>query len=163
MQSKSDSAKAKLDEQLQAKVESGSTASLPVMVATTGDVAQVTALLDGDAAARKGRKALVLGRIGTQQLQKLAGLRGVVGVTLVQFKRTASPLGDPDPLLNRRASTKQLRSAREKQRKADDVPYAKTHKFADAWKAGYEERPAFLVVDAKTAGVYDTVYDCDSR
>jgi hypothetical protein len=158
VQSRSDPAKAKLDEQLQAKVESGSTASVPVMVATTGDVAQVKALLDGDAAARKGRKALVLGRIGTQQLQKLAGLEGVVGINLVQFKRTASPLGDPDPLLNRRASTRQLRTAREKQRKADDVPYgeapplkgsnfeelkklgvldAKTHRFADAWKAGY--------------------------
>jgi hypothetical protein len=157
VQSKSDPAKAKLDAQLQAKVEAGSTESVPVMVATSGDVAPVKALLDGDSAASKGRKALVLGRIGVQQLQKLAGVKGVVGVNLIQFKRTASPLGDPDPLLNRRASTKQLRAGREKQQ-ADDVPYAdapplkgsnfeelkklgvldaKTHKFAEAWKAGY--------------------------
>ena len=32
-----------------------------------------------------------------EQLQKLAGLKGVVGVNLVQFKRTASPLGDRRP------------------------------------------------------------------
>jgi hypothetical protein len=168
VQSKSDPATAKLDDRLQAKVEAGSTESVPVMVATSGDVAPVKALLDGHAAASKGRKSLVLGRIGVQQLQKLAGVKGVVGVNLIQFKRTASPLGDPDPLLNRHASTKQLRAGREKQQ-ADDVPYAdapplkgsnfeelkklgvldaKTHRFAEAWKAGYAG-------EGSTVGVLD--------
>jgi hypothetical protein len=54
VQSKSDPAKARLDQQLRAKVEAGSTESVPVMVATSGDVAPVKALLDGDSAASKG-------------------------------------------------------------------------------------------------------------
>jgi hypothetical protein len=166
--SKSDPAKAKLDDELQAKVDAGSTEQVPVLVATSGDAAAVKGLLADDATANRRGKALVLGHIGVQQLTKLASVKGVVGVNLIQFKRTANPLGDPDPLLNRRPSTKQLRAGREEQR-ADDVPYAdapplkrsnfeelkrlgvldaKTHKFADAWKAGYAG-------EGSTVGVLD--------
>jgi len=80
-----------------------------------------------------------------------------VSVGLVQFKQTGQPRGVADPLLNQRASTQQLRAGRKRQQ-ADDVPYsdapplkgsnfealkklgvldANTHKFAEAWKAGY--------------------------
>jgi subtilisin family serine protease len=155
--SKADPAKARLDQDLQAKLDAGATETVPVMVATSGDLAPVTALLQGENVARRSRSALVLGRIGVQALPKLAGVKGVVKIDLVQFKRTGKPLGDPDPLVNRRPSTKRLRAAQEKLEQ-DEVPYseaprlkgsnfeelkrlgvldAKTHKFAEAWKAGY--------------------------
>lgn len=115
------------------------------------------ALLAGGATAAKRGKALVVGRIGVQALPKLASVKGVVSVGLVQFKQTGQPRGVADPLLNQRASTQQLRAGRKRQQ-ADDVPYsdapplkgsnfealkklgvldANTHKFAEAWKAGY--------------------------
>jgi hypothetical protein len=155
--SKSDPAAAKLDDALAAKVKDGATGQVPVAVATSGDTAPVKALLDGDATATRKGRSLVIGRIGVQALPKLAGQKGVVSVTLIQFKKTGEPLGDPDPYLNRRPTRAQLRAANKAQA-ATDVPYskapplqksnfeelkrlgvldAKTHNFAEAWKAGY--------------------------
>jgi hypothetical protein len=155
--SKADPAQAKLDDALAAKVKDGATGQVPVLVATSGDTAPVKALLDGDAGATRKGRSLVIGRIGVQALPKLAGQQGVVSVSLVQFKKTGQPLGDPDPLLNRHPSKAKLAAARE-QNASHEVPYrkapepkgsnfeqlkrlgvldAKTHKFAEAWKDGF--------------------------
>jgi hypothetical protein len=122
--SKSDPATAKLDDALAAKVKDGATGQVPVAVATSGDTAPVKALLDGDATASRKGRSLVIGRIGVQALPKLAGQKGVVSVSLIQFKKTGRPLGDPDPLLNRRPTRAQLRAANKAQA-ATDVPYDK--------------------------------------
>ena len=155
--SKADPAQAKLDDALAAKVKDGATGQVPVLVATSGDTAPVKALLDGDAAATRKGRSLVIGRISVQALPKLAGQQGVVSVSLVQFKKTGQPLGDPDPLLNRRPSKAKLAALR-RENASTDVPYgdapapkgsnfeqlkrlgvldAKTHKFAEAWKDGF--------------------------
>jgi subtilase family protein len=155
--SKSDPAKAKLDDELQAKVEAGATASVPVFVTAKGDVSQVKALLDDDKTAQIAGTAIVVGRIPAQTLPKLASVRSVVSVGLVSFKQTGEPLGVPDPLLNRRPSKATLKSRRDAQ-KRDEVPYseapeprsghfeelkklgvmdARTHDFAGAWRAGF--------------------------
>jgi hypothetical protein len=155
--SKADPAQAKLDDALTAKVKDGATGQVPVLVATSGDTAPVKALLDGDAAATRKGRSLVIGRIGVQALPKLAGQQGVVSVSLVQFKKTGQPLGDPDPLLNRHPSKAKLAAVREGNA-SREVPYrkapapkgsnfeqlkrlgvldAKTHKFAEAWKDGF--------------------------
>jgi hypothetical protein len=102
---KADPAKARLDQELQEKVAAGSTVSVPVMVATSGDVGPMNALVDGETVAHRSGNALVLGHIGVQALPKLAGVKGVVRVNLIEFKRTGQPLGDPDPLVNQRPST----------------------------------------------------------
>jgi hypothetical protein len=93
--SKSDPAKAKLDDALQAKVKDGATGTVPVFVTATGDLSEVKALLDDDATAQARGKAIVVGRISVQALPKLAGAKGVSSVGLVELKQTGQPLGVP--------------------------------------------------------------------
>jgi hypothetical protein len=155
---KSDAGKAKLDEALRSRVDDGSTAPVYVFVTVSGtETGRVRALLDDDAAARRRGKALVVGRIGTQAVQKLASLKNVVSVSLVQLKQTGRPLGDPDPLVGRPRSQATATAAM-KELAADEVPYsdappprgsnfeqlrklgvmdAETHNFKGAWDAGY--------------------------
>jgi Subtilase family len=155
--SKSDPAKAKLDDALQAKVKDGATGTVPVFVTATGDLSEVKALLDDDATAQARGKAIVVGRISVQALPKLAGAKGVSSVGLVELKQTGKPLGVPDPLLNQRPTRAQLKARRDAMANKE-VPFskapklagshfeelkklgvldAKTHDFADAWRAGY--------------------------
>jgi Subtilase family len=166
--SKSDPATAKLDDKLQAKVKDGATGSVPVFVTASGGVSQIRALLDADAAAQGAGKAIVVGRVPVQTLPKLASIKGVVSVGLVELKQTGKPLGIPDPELNRRPSKATLRARRDAL-KRDDVPYdkapdlarsnfdelkklgvmdARTHDFASAWRAGYAG-------EGSTVGVLD--------
>jgi hypothetical protein len=154
---RSDPGKAKLDEALREKVDSGSTAEVAVFVTVSGDASRVRALLDRDATAKRSGNALVVGRIGTQAVPKVAGLKNVVSVGLVQLKQTGRPLGDPDPQVGRRPSL-QARTQALREVKSGEVPYskapkpkgsnfeqlrklgvldAKTHNFKDAWDAGY--------------------------
>jgi hypothetical protein len=155
---RSDAGKAKLDEALRSRVDDGSTAQVYVFVTVSGtDTGRVRALLDDDAAAQRRGKSLVVGRIGTQAVQKLASLKNVVSVGLVQLKKTGEPLGDPDPLVGRQPS-QATGAAALKDLAADEVPYsqapapkgsnfeqlrklgvmdAKTHNFKGAWDAGY--------------------------
>ncbi|HEX5622632.1 MAG TPA: S8 family serine peptidase [Solirubrobacteraceae bacterium] len=155
---RSDAGKAKLDDALRSRVDDGSTAQVYVFVTVSGsDTGNVRALLDDDAAAQRRGKALVVGRISTQAVQKLASLKNVVSVGLVQLTQTGKPLGDPDPLVGRQPSQATGASAL-KELAAAEVPYsqapapkgsnfeqlrklgvmdAKTHNFKDAWDAGY--------------------------
>ena len=154
---RSDPGKAKLDDALRARVDRGSTAQIPVFVTATGDVARVRALLDDDATARRSGNALIVGRIATQTVTKLASLKGVLSVGLVQLSQTGRPLGDPDPLVSRRPS-QAAAVAKMQELAGHEVPYskapklkgsnfeqlkrlgvmdAKTHNFADAWNSGY--------------------------
>ena len=96
---RSDPGKAKLDDSLRQRVDDGSTAQVYVFVTVSGDAARVRALLDDDAAAQRRGNSLVVGRIGTQAVQKVASLKNVVSVGLVQLSQTGKPLGDPDPLI----------------------------------------------------------------
>src|SRR5215208_6004304 len=93
--SRDDGAKEKLAPELQAKLEGGSTA--PVAVVATiqnGDLAQATALLTDSRTASKNGVALVVGNVAAS---KLAGVKGVVSVSAVEFRQTGQPVGnDPD-------------------------------------------------------------------
>src|SRR4051795_8468618 len=94
--SKTDGAKEKLDESLQAKVDAGSTETVPVLVTVSGDPSQVQALLSGDHTATTRRTSLVVGRIPVQAATKVASVDGVVSVGLVQFKQTGQPADRPE-------------------------------------------------------------------
>jgi hypothetical protein len=63
---KSDHARARLEESLQAKVDSGSTATVPVFVTLSGDPAAVQQLLSDDHTATSRGASIVLGRIPVQ-------------------------------------------------------------------------------------------------
>ncbi|HEY7379893.1 MAG TPA: S8 family serine peptidase [Gaiella sp.] len=153
----SDKYKAKLDEKLQQKVEDGSNEKVYVFVTVTGNAASVEAKLDDGESAQANGDAIVVGQTTVQQLQKLASIRTVVSVGLIEFKKTGEPLGVPDPLLHQPASKAKLNDALKGLYKRE-VPYsrapklkgsnfeklkklgvldAKTHDFAGAWKAGY--------------------------
>src|SRR4051794_8719111 len=83
--SKTDGAKEKLDESLQAKVDAGSTGTVPVLVTVSGDPSQVQSLLTGDHTATTRKTSLVVGRVPVQAATKVASLDGVVSVAQVQF------------------------------------------------------------------------------
>jgi hypothetical protein len=153
----SDPGKAKLDDALRQKVDAGQTADVPVFVAASGDLTQVRSLLVDDHTAKVGGSALLIGKIGVQAAPKLAGLKQVISVGLIQSKKTGAPLGDPDPALRRAPTRAQLQRRSEEKRKGE-VPFdkapplqrsnfeelkklgvmdAKTHNFAEAWRAGF--------------------------
>lgn len=159
VKSASDKGKAKLHPKLVEKLESGSTALIPVYVTTAGDAETVKAKLKNAyaAVADGGEGALVVGSVRVPQLAKLGSVAGVISVGPVDFEKTGSPLGSPEPTLNQRPSTASLQSFMNNLRK-QEVPYsaapqlrpsnfealkelnlldAKTHRFAAAWKAGY--------------------------
>jgi hypothetical protein len=167
--SSTDGAKAKLDDALQAKVDAGSTATVPVFVTLSGhDTAAVERLLSGDHTASRKGASLVVGRIPVQAAAKVAGLAHVVSVGLVQFKRTGRPADMPDPSLHPGPSRSELASTRNEHKKKE-VPYsdapkpkasnfeklrklnaldAKTHNFTGAWNAGFTG-------EGSTVGVMD--------
>ena len=155
--SKSDHARTKIHPTLRKQLDAGSTKEIRVFVTVSGDPSAVEALLADAHVAKSGDVALVVGKIHAQALTKLAGARGVVSVNPIEFKQTGKPLGSPDPEVGKRptaeALDKALRGLYE-----DEVPYseapplagsnfealkdlalldAKTHKFAEAWEAGY--------------------------
>src|SRR5262249_28553230 len=119
-----DGARAKLDDALQAKVDAGSTATVPVFVTVSGDdTATVERLLSGDHTAGTKRAAIVVGRIPVQAATKVASLDHVVSVGLVQFKRTGQPADMPDPALRPGPSRAELASTRSEHKKKE-VPYS---------------------------------------
>src|SRR4051812_8022949 len=154
--SKTEGAKEKLDESLQAKVDAGATETVPVLVTVSGDPSQVQSLLSGDHTATTRRTSLVVGRVAVQAATKVAAAEGVVSVALVQHKKSGSPAERPED--HHRPSRGELRGRRDDQ-KNTDVPYsqapplkgsnfeklkqlnlldARTHNFTDAWNAGYD-------------------------
>ena len=160
----------KLAPALQQKVDAGSTASVPVFV-TTDDAAaaRVKALLENAHTASRNGFSLVVGRIGVQKLPKLASFNGVEAVGAVDFRQTSSPTNDPSI---GRQPAKRVRNEALKAYFKREVPYAKapplkgsnfealkklnvldakTHRFADAWKAGYTgEGTTVSVLDGGT-------------
>jgi hypothetical protein len=153
----SDKGKSKLDAKLEQQLESGSTATIPVFVVATGDVEAVKALLKNPHVARAGDGGLVVGQINVQQLPKLGSIDGVSSIGPLEFAKTGSPLGlDPElhkaPVLSTLQSTvntlrKQevayanapaLKTSNFEALKNLNVLDAKTHRFADAWKAGFD-------------------------
>ncbi len=157
VKSKDDGAVSKLSPDLQSKVASDSTAPVTVVVSMqSSDVAQAKNLLEDTHVASKNGVALVIGSMNATKLAKLAGVKGVVSVTSVDFKQTASPTGN-DPEIGNQPSKKTRNDALRAFQK-NSVPYdkapplqtsnfdqlkklnvldAKTHDFTGAWKAGY--------------------------
>lgn len=159
VRSKSDAARTKLDGKLRKLLDSGSTKKVHVFATVAGDPDAATAYLDDARVAHSAGAGLVLGRIGAQALPKLAGAKGVVSVNSIDFAQTGRPLGSPDPEVGKRSrpSAAEKKSALDKLFKKE-VPYAdapplagsnfeelkelavldaKTHRFAEAWNAGY--------------------------
>src|SRR4051812_8765474 len=118
--SKTDGAKEKLDESLQAKVDAGSTETVPVLVTVSGDPSKVEALLTGDHTATSRRTSLVVGRVPAQTATKVASLANVVSVGLIQKKQTGQPVDRPED--HHRISRAQLRKHHDEHEKTD-VPY----------------------------------------
>ena len=121
---KSDAAKAKLAPELQQQLASGSTAPVGVFVTLhNGNTAQVRTLLDNDYVASSDGLSLVIGKIGAQQLAKLAGVSGVSAVQPIQFKQTGQPLG-VDPEVGNQPDKKTRNEALREFQK-NSVPYDK--------------------------------------
>ncbi len=154
---KSDGAKAKLAPELVRKLDSGSTASVPVFVSLrNGDVAATRSLLTADHVAKRGELALVVGRVRAQQLAKLAAIAGVLSVEPVDFAQTGRPdVSNPDGF---RQPDKKTANENLREFQKNSVPYykapplktsnfdqlasanvldAKTHNFTGAWKQGF--------------------------
>ena len=153
----SDAAMDKLHPKLEEQVESGSTETISVFVTVEGNAAAATSALDDAKVAESGGVALVVGEISVQALPKLAGKKGVVSVGPIELEQTGQPLGSPDPELRRPFDKEKVNEALKGLYKRE-VPYskapalkgsnfedlkklavldAKTHDFADAWRAGF--------------------------
>src|SRR3954447_6920292 len=158
---KTDGAKEKLDDSLQAKVDAGSTETVPVLVTVSGDPSQVQSLLSGDHTATTRGTSLVVGRVPVQTATKVAAVEDVLSVNLVQFKFTGQPAEYPADGHRRGWSRHDAHRHHEDEQHEDptDVPYgkapplkgsnfekmkklnvldARTHNFTDAWNAGYD-------------------------
>ncbi len=171
--SNSDKAKDKVHPRLREQIEAGSTREIYVFATVAGDARAARALLENDHAASpgNGKASLVVGRIGVHKLVKLASLEGVLSVQPIELKKTGSPLGSPDPDVERNITNAALKGAF-KQLLGNEVPYseapppaesnfeelrelalldAKTHNFVEAWDAGYTgEGSVVSVLDGGT-------------
>jgi hypothetical protein len=124
VKSKSDSARAKLDKGLRALVEKGATKRVFVYATAKSDAAaDAAALLRNGRYANAGDISLVVGSLRVTAATKLAGLPGVISVKLVRLKQTGSPLGIPEPNLNRAPSKSSLQSSMDDLRQKE-VPYS---------------------------------------
>ena len=141
-----------------AKVKDGATGQVPVLVATSGDTAPGARRCSTATRPPRARAARwSSGASASRRCRSWPGQKGVVSVTLIQFKKTGQPLGDPDPRPQPPAVEGEAAATTTAQA-ATDVPYskapplkgsnfeklkqlgvldAKTHNFAEAWKAGY--------------------------
>src|SRR6185312_4376508 len=157
VKTKSDSARAKLDKNLLTLVDKSASKRVFVYATVKPADAAAAAIMRGGRIATAGDISLVVGSVRVAEATKLAGVPGVVSVKLVQLKQTASPLGIPEPNLNQTPATSSLQSSMNNLRQKE-VPYsaapaprggnfeqlkqlgvldAKTHKFANAWNAGF--------------------------
>ncbi|HSL32745.1 MAG TPA: S8 family serine peptidase [Candidatus Limnocylindrales bacterium] len=154
-----DQAKEKIHPRLLARMATGSNANIYVFATVVGDPTAAKKLLAGSRAATSpnGKASIVVGKVRLQQLTKLASTKGVVAVSPVELKKTGSPLGSPDPDVTRNVTNAALQGVF-KQLLGNEVPYsaapplkesnleeltelalldARTHRFAEAWQAGY--------------------------
>ena len=116
VETKRDSAKSKIHPKLLRQMESGSNANIYVFATVVGNPAAAKAQLKSvRVATAPNRKAsLVVGKIHVQQLAKLASAKGVVSVQPVELKKTGSPLGSPDPDVDRNITNAALKGAFER-------------------------------------------------
>ncbi|HEX6196035.1 MAG TPA: S8 family serine peptidase [Jiangellaceae bacterium] len=155
--SKADAARAKIHPRLRDQIDEGSTDRIYVYATVGADATEAASYLDDAKIAHDAGSGLVLGRIGVQELPKLASAEDVVSVGPIDFEQTGQPDGVPDPELGNRpdAATKNkiLRELYKKEVPYADAPPlagsnfeelkelavldASTHKFAEAWQAGY--------------------------
>ena len=122
----------------------------------SSSVAQAKNLLDDTHVASKNGVSLVIGSMNATKLAKLASVKGVVSVTSVEFKQTASPTGNDPEIGNQPAKKTRndalrafqknsvpfdkappLKTSNFDQLKKLNVLDAKTHNFTGAWNAGY--------------------------
>lgn len=163
----SDQARHKLDKGLLQTYDKHGAGSVGVFVNVVGDARSVSRQLDQAHTTRSGDVSLVVGRIPTRELVKLASDPKVVSVRPVTFKRDGTPVDFKDTHrapLSGAAKAKAVAAAR-----ASDVPFsqappprgstfdqfkklnvldAKTHNFTEAWKAG-------LAGEGTTVAVFD--------
>ena len=140
----SDAAKDKLHPKLAEQVESGSNETVKVFVTVDGNAAATAAALDEAKVAASGDVALVVGEISVQQLPKLAGGKGVVGVGPVELALTGKPLGSPDPQLTHKFDKQKVNEALEDLYDRE-VPYAKAR---EPRGSNFEELKKLAVLDA---------------
>ena len=157
VRSNDDGTKGKLSADLQQKVDDEATGKVTVVVSLDKSaVGQATQIMDDTHVASGRGAALVIGKVNATKLSKLAGVKGVVSVTSVEFKQTGTPTGDDPEIGNqhdKRTRNEALRAFQKTsvpydkapplqtsnfdQLKGMDVLDAKTHDFTGAWKAGY--------------------------
>jgi len=157
VRSNDDATKGKLSADLQQKVDDEATGKVTVVVSLDKSaVGQATQIMDDTHVASGRGAALVIGKVNATKLSKLAGVKGVVSVTSVEFKQTGTPTGDDPEIGNqhdKRTRNEALRAFQKTsvpydkapplktsnfdQLKGMDVLDAKTHDFTGAWKAGY--------------------------
>jgi hypothetical protein len=148
---------AKLSPDLQQQVAADATAPVKVVVSLrASSVPQAASLLQNTHIASRRTVALLVGTVNAAKLGKLASLRGVVGVSSIQFKQTGTPtandpeVGTQPDQRTRNAALREfqrhsvpfdkappLKGSNFNQQKNLDVLDAKTHDFTGAWKAGF--------------------------
>ncbi|MDH3262112.1 MAG: S8 family serine peptidase, partial [Acidimicrobiia bacterium] len=163
---KSDAALKKIHPKLREQIETGATQVIPVYATVVGDGNAVAATLQNAHVAQADGAALVVGSTGIQSLTKVAGKEGVVSVGPIDFEKSGSPLGSPEPELERAPDLATLQSFLNNLHK-QEVPYAdapplaesnfdelqemgvldaKTHNFAGAWEQGYTGEGSLVAV-----------------
>ena len=157
VKSNSDAARSKIHPRLREQLDEGSTDVIYVYATVGEDAREAAGYLDDVRVAHEGGAGLLVGRIGVQELPKLASAKDVVSVGPIEFEQTGQPEGVPDPELGNLpdSATKNeiLRGLYQKEVPYKDAPPlagsnfeelkelalldAKTHRFAEAWEAGY--------------------------
>jgi hypothetical protein len=99
VKSNSDAARSKIHPKLREQLDSGSTDVVYVYATVGEDTREAAGYLDDVRVAHEGGAGLLVGRIGVQQLPKLASAKDVVSVGPIEFEQTGEPLGVPDPEL----------------------------------------------------------------
>ncbi len=155
---RSDRALQKLDDQLRALVDKGSTKEVTVFATIRGNGSAARELLDDARVASVEGAAIVVGDLRVPEAVKLAGKAGVVSVNLVRLGRTARPPVIPADGTRRKVAHSGGSGNVFAHLEGREVPYAdapapkgsnfdalknldvldaKTHSFAEAWNAGF--------------------------
>ena len=169
-----DAAKDKIHPKLRKLIDAGSTANVYVFATVAGDPKAASAMLGNVHVATTPNKeaSLVIGRAKPGQLVKLAGLPSVISIRPIELTKSGSPLSDPDPDVGDAGPSNAALKGIFKQLKGKEVPYdkapplkttnfeqlkqlalldARTHRFAEAWQAGYTgEGSVVSVLDGGT-------------
>jgi hypothetical protein len=171
IKSNSSNAQGKLHPKLRDQVESGSTDVIYVSITAEGSGDQFDEFLTDSHTAEVEGASLTVGRVGVQELRKIASVDSVVSVVPIELRQTAAPPPSPEPALDQAPTLSTLQSFLNNLHK-QEVPYseapplagsnfeelkdlavldAATHDFAEAWDAGYTgEGSTVAVLDGGT-------------